>query len=143
MSHYLKMPYLCLAISLSCNKNSFYFLFTGSSSWSNSNAKSYAFSCNVYLKVFLKLNCWNAFLDILEIFSYNLHKKAVAIILACLCFHWQRDLQHFCSGMHRNQNLKFLDGKVTYILKLFSSFNTFCLSIFSFCYLFAKVINLN
>ena len=49
-------------------------------------------------------------------------------------------LQHFCSGVHRNENFEFLDKKVTYSMSLgFSVFLNFSwqLFFFSFSYLFA------
>ena len=55
---------------------------------------------------------------------------------ACLSFHKHHVLRQFCSGMRRNQNLEFLDEKVTYIFRLFSFFNFFHFSFFAFSYLF-------
>ena len=50
----------------------------------------------------------------------------------------------FCSGMRRNQNFEttFLDEKVTCIFRLFVFSIFFAPFLFSFCYLFAAMIDL-
>ena len=44
--------------------------------------------------------------------------------------------------MHRNQSFEFLDEKVTCIFRLFDFWNFFRLSIYTFSFLFAAVIDL-
>ena len=56
-----------------------------------------------------------------------------------------RDLQHYGSGMHRNQNFdfQFLAEKVNYIFRLFNFFNFFFHpSFLYFTFLLAAVIDL-
>ena len=54
-------------------------------------------------------------------------------------FSRHRVLRHLCSGLRRNQNFE----KVTYIFNVFGFFKLFFSPfIFSFCYLFAAVIDL-
>ena len=47
-----------------------------------------------------------------------------------------------CINSGRNQNFEFLDEKVTYVFRLFDFWIFFCLSFFSFSFLFAAVIDL-
>ena len=63
---------------------------------------------------------------------------------ACSSCPQHGDLQHFCSGMRRNQNFEmFLEEKVTYIFWLFDFFLIFFrLSFFYFTFLLAAVIDL-
>ena len=67
---------------------------------------------------------------------------------ACSSWPQHRDLQHFGSGMRRNQNFEiflnlFLVEKVTYIFRLLDFFNFFfCPSFFYFTFLLAAVIDL-
>ena len=76
------------------------------------------------------------FLDVLVVFrldlsqiSFNLVKNAFCNTTACLSCHQHHVLGHFDSGMRRNQN--------------FAIFGTFFpLSLFSFSFLFAPVIDL-
>ena len=42
----------------------------------------------------------------------------------------KRPLQHFCSGMCRNQNFEFLDEKVIYVFRRFGFFLAFSFSPF-------------
>ena len=46
---------------------------------------------------------------------------------ACLSFHQHHVLRQSCSGTRRNQNLEFLDEKVTYVFRLFDFKYFFCL----------------
>ena len=59
---------------------------------------------------------------------------------ACLSFHQYSILRHFCLSIRRNQHF---ERRVTYVLKFFFSFLIFfCLSVFSFSFLFATGIDL-
>ena len=63
---------------------------------------------------------------------------------ACFSCHWHRVLQHFGSGMRRNQNFEFLDEEVTHVFRLFDFLTElfFRLYFFSFPFLLAAVTDL-